>query len=78
MPPAADEAIGLIQTINRKGWAGDVGIGALAALLVGFPTWLFGPGGALLGVPMSVVWAGTAFVGGFFCSLALYTVPDEG
>ena len=69
------KALSIVQTINQRGWSGDVGIGAIAALVVGFPTWLWGPGGSLWGVPISMVWGAVAAVGGFFCSLGMYSMP---
>ena len=71
-----------IRKINEYGWTADVAIGALLALAVGLYTYLAANGAPLavagVKVPASMVWAGVAFVAGFFGSLSLYPFGGGG
>jgi len=69
--------VSTVQAINERGWSADLGIGAIFALLVGLPAWLWGPGGGVMGVPASMIWGAGAFVAGFFGSLALYPFGSD-
>ena len=68
--------IATLKTARESGLSGDIGVGALSALAVGLPLHLYGPGGAMLGVPMAVVWAAVAGVGVAMCSLTLLSGGD--
>jgi len=63
--------INALKAARDSGLSGDIGFGALVALLVGLPHDLYGPGGEVWGVPMALVWGGTAGVAAAMCSLAL-------
>jgi len=66
-----------LKAARESGLSGDVAAGALAALIIGLPLHLHGPGGAVMGVPMSVVWAGVAGVAVAMGSMALLTDADR-
>jgi len=78
-PPTSSRVIGALRAARDSGLSGDISLGAIAALLVGLPLHLYGPGGAVWGVPMALIWAGTAGVAAAMCSLALLSEgsPDE-
>lgn len=61
--------ISALKAARNSGLSGDIGFGAIIALLVGLPYDLCGPGGEVWGVPMALVWGGTAGVAAAMCSL---------
>jgi hypothetical protein len=63
--------ISALKAVRESGLSGDISFGAIAALLVGLPHDLYGPGGEVWGVPLALVWGGTAGVAAAMCSLAL-------
>jgi len=65
-----------MKAARDSGLSGDIGFGAIVALLVGLPLDLHGPGGEVWGVPMALVWGGTAGVAAAMCSLALLSESD--
>jgi DMSO reductase anchor subunit len=69
--------INALKAVRESGLSGDISFGAIAALLVGLPLHLHGPGGEVWGVPLALVWSGTAGVAAVMCSLALLSESDD-
>jgi DMSO reductase anchor subunit len=69
--------INALKAVRESGLSGDISFGAIAALLVGLPHDLYGPGGEVWGVPMALVWGGTAGVAAAMCSLALLSEGSQ-
>jgi hypothetical protein len=69
--------IDALKAARDSGLSGDIGFGAIVALLVGLPLDLYGPGGEVWGVPMALVWGGTAGVAAAMCSLALLSEGSQ-
>lgn len=66
-----------VEYLHSKGWMGEAGLGLLICAAVGLPVHLFGSSGALWGVPMSLVWGGSAGVGTFFLTASLRLIPTH-
>jgi len=71
------QVINALKAVRKSGLSGDISFGAIAALLVGLPLDLCGPGGEVWGVPMALVWGGTAGVAAAMCSLALLSEGSQ-
>ena len=69
--------ISALKAAREAGLSGDIGFGAIVALLVGLPHDLYGPGGEVWGVPLALVWGGTAGVAAAMCSLALLSDSSQ-
>lgn len=65
-----------VEKVNQHGWTGDFAVGAAAAILIGFPVFLFGPAKSVFGVSGWAVWGVAGFILGFFGSLSLYPSDD--
>jgi len=65
-----------MKAARKSGLSGDIAVGAIAALLVGLPFQVWGPGGSVMAVPMSVVWASVAAVAASFFSLSFLSEPN--
>lgn len=61
-----------LQRARKSGFSGDIAAGAIGALIVGLPLHLWGPGGDIWGVPMSIIWAGIALVAFTMLALSIF------
>jgi DMSO reductase anchor subunit len=68
--------INALKAARDSSLSGDISFGAIAALLVGLPLHLYGPGGEVWDVPMALVWGVIAGVAASMCSIALLSESD--
>jgi hypothetical protein len=67
----------ILGYLSDRGWMGEAGLGALVAAAVGVVLYLKGPGGAMWGVPLHVVYAVAAGVGVFLLAASLRLIPSR-
>jgi len=72
-----DRARKAIEYLQQRGWMGEAGLGLLACAAVGVPMHLSGATGAVWGVPMSLVWGGSAGAGAFLVAASLRLIPSR-
>jgi len=69
--------IGALKAARDSSLSGDISFGAIAALLVGLPLHLYGPGGEVWGVPMALVWGVIAGLAASMCSITLLSEDSQ-
>jgi len=77
MSDKSDKAKAVLAYLRTRGWMGEAGLGALVAAAVGVVLYLKGPGGAMWGVPMHVVYAVATGGGVFLLAASLRLIPSR-
>ena len=71
--PITDRVLTAARKVRTSGKSGDLAVGLMVALTVGVALHLYGPGGAVWEVPLSLIFAAVAGTGAALGSLSLGT-----